>query len=309
VKPNIPFAVWGTAAAFALALSASRGQDTPTFRVDVRTVYVDVFVSRGGKQVPGLTAEDFEVYDNGVEQQIELVPGGLPLSVLLLLDTSGSVPTISWSQLRDAALAFGEELGREGEIALMTFQRRAELRMDFIEAGEGRDALRAALAERGATGQTALNEALFLGLNFLEGRQGRPLALILTDGFDNASWISQDKVLRVARSSGAVVYAVRPPPLGGALLRGPFVQSEQDDEAERFLSTLSDATVGRLIQLEAQTNVLKVYSEILTEMKTRYLLVFTPEGVDAPGWHRLDVRLPNRRGLTIRARAGYEYRP
>jgi hypothetical protein len=55
--------------------------------------------------------------------------------------------------------------------------------------------------------------------------------------------------------------------------------------------------------------VAEVYSEILTEMKTRYLLVFTPEGVAEPGWHGLEVRLPNRRGMTIRARSGYEYRP
>ena len=302
-------AAWGGAAVLALVPSPSTGQETPQFRVDVRRVYVDVFVTRGDNQVPGLTAEDFEVYDNGVRQPIELVPGGLPLSVLLLLDTSGSVPTISWSQLRDAALAFASQLGREDEIGLMTFQRRAELRTDFVEAGEGQDALRVALAERGAVGQTALHEALFLGLNLLESRQGRPLALIFTDGLDNASWISQDAVLSFARSSGAVVYTVRPPEVGGALLRGPFVQFVEEDEARRYLGDLAGSTGGRLIQLEPQTDVLEVYTDILTEMKTRYLLIFTPEGVTEPGWHRLEVRIPKRRGLTIRARAGYEYRP
>lgn len=302
----IHLALWWSAALLALDPSPSAAQDAITFRVDVRTVYVDVFVSKDGKQVTGLTVEDFEVYDNGIEQTVELVDaGGLPLSVMLLLDTSGSLPSLSWSQLREAALAFSRELGSEDEIALMTFSRRAELRMDF---GKGQDALRVALSERGVTGQTALNEALFLGLNFLETREGRPLALILTDGIDNASWLSRDKVLGLARSSGVIVYAVRPPLRGGSWLRGPFVRSVPD-EAERFLTDLTGDTGGHLIRLDWNTNVVEVYSEILTEIKTRYLLVFTPEGVPESGWHRLEVRLPKGRGMTIRARSGYEDRP
>jgi len=301
--------LWWSFALLTIIPPRSVAQDTPTFRVDVRTVYIDVFVSRDGKQVPGLTTEDFEVYDNGVAQEVELVSGGLPLSAMLLLDTSGSVPTISWSQLRSAALVFSQELGNEDEIALMTFQRRAELRRDFVEAAEGQDALRVALSDRGPMGQTALHEALFFGLSLLGTREGRPLALVMTDGHDNASWPSREQVLGLARSSGAVLYAVRPPPLGGNWLQGRAVRSERDREADRFLTDLAGATGGRLIQLEAGTNVAEVYSEILAEMKTRYLLVFSPEGVAEPGWHRLEVRVPNKRGITIRARAGYEYRP
>ena len=301
----IHLAVWWSAALFALDPSPSAAQDTITFRVDVRTVYVDVFVSKDGTHVAGLTAEDFEVYDNGIEQKVELVDAGLPLSVMLLLDTSGSVPSVSWSQLREAELAFHRELGSEDETALMTFSRRAELRMDFAE---GQDALRVALSERGVAGSTALNEALFLGLNLLETREGRPLALILTDGLDSASWLSRDKILGLARSSGVVVYAVWSPPLGGVWLPGPFLRSIPD-EGERFLTDLTGATGGRLIRLDSKTNVVEVYLEILAEIKARYLLVFTPEGVPEPGWHRLEVRLPNRRGMTIRARSGYEDRP
>ncbi len=302
----IHLALWWSAALLALDPSTSAAQETPTFRVDVRTVYIDVFVSQDDKQVAGLTAGDFEVYDNGIEQTVQLVDaGGLPLSVMLVLDTSGSVPSLRWGQLREAALAFSRELGSEDEIALMTFSRRAELRTDFVE---GQDALRVALSERGVMGQTALNEALFFGLNLLETREGRPLALILTDGIDNASWLSKDKVLGMARSSGVVVYAVRPPPPGGFSLRGPFIRSVPD-EAERFLTDLTGATGGRLIRLDLKTNVVEVYSEILAEIKTRYLLVFTPEGVSESGWHRLEVRLPKRRGTTIRARSGYEARP
>ncbi len=292
-----------------LMVTAPTRQDVITFRVDVRTVYIDVFVTRNGKQVTGLGAEDFEVYDNGVKQTVQLADTeGLALSVLLLLDTSGSITGSGWNQLGEAAVAFTRELGGEDETALLTFSRRASLRMGFGE--EGGDALYAAVADRGERGPTALNEALFFGLNVLESREGRPLALILTDGIDNASWLSAESVLQMARSSEAVVYALFVTPLGRGTIRSPLsAPSSKPEGTEQFLSDLTRATGGRLIRLDSTKNLGEDYLEILAEMKTRYLLAFEPQGVSDSGWHRLEVRLPGKRGTQLRARSGYQAKP
>ncbi len=291
-----------------LMVTAPTRQDVFTFRVDVRTVYIDVFVTRNGKQVTGLAAEDFEVYDNGVKQTVQLADTeGLALSVLLLLDTSGSITGSRWNQLREAAVAFARELGGEDETALLTFSRRARLRMGFAE---GRDALYAALADRGERGPTALNEALFFGLNVLESREGRPLALILTDGVDNASWLSEESILQMARFSEDVVYALFVTALGRVTIRAPLsAASSKPEGAEQFLSDLTRATGGRLIRLDSTRNLGEDYLEILAEMKTRYLLTFGPQGVSDSGWHRLEVRLPGKRGTRLRARSGYQAQP
>ena len=80
--------------AFALAalLAVSMEQDTFQFRVEVNQVYVDVFVSRNGEPVTDLTANHFEVYDNGKRQNIALMDASsAPHSIALLVDNSASI--------------------------------------------------------------------------------------------------------------------------------------------------------------------------------------------------------------------------
>ena len=80
-----------------------------TFRAGVDAVAVDVLVTRNGRPVVGLTADDFTVLDNDVPQQIELVLlEDVPITLLLVLDTSGSVRGAPLVQLRTAAEAAAE---------------------------------------------------------------------------------------------------------------------------------------------------------------------------------------------------------
>ena len=103
-------------------------QQPPTFSTGVELVYVDVFVSHDGRPVGGLTAADFEVLDDGAPQTIELVlREQRPLYAILLLDTSGSVAGEKLDQLRSAARAFLEDLGKDDRAVLLTFSHEVRL--------------------------------------------------------------------------------------------------------------------------------------------------------------------------------------
>ncbi len=79
-------------AAALVAIVAGSGGQTPEFPAQVATVRLDVWVGREGQLVSGLTAGDFEVKDDGVVQDVELVTGSeRALETVLVLDTSSSV--------------------------------------------------------------------------------------------------------------------------------------------------------------------------------------------------------------------------
>ena len=84
-----------------VTLSASQGPTT--FKSRVEAVRLDVSVMRGGQPVGGLSAADFSVTDNKVPQQVEVAVDPQPLSVLLVLDTSGSVAGERMAHLTNAA--------------------------------------------------------------------------------------------------------------------------------------------------------------------------------------------------------------
>ena len=135
-------------------------------------------------------------------------------------------------------------------------------------------------------------DALYASLTLAEGGSRRTLILLFSDGLDNQSWLSQREVQAVARESEAIVYAIAHKPIGSA---GP-------DEV--LLKELAEVTGGRLVRVEAPERLSTVFLAMLQEMRSRYLLTYSPSGVEAGGWHTLTVRLKNKPGR-VTARRGY----
>ena len=196
-------------ASFALAAAlASDGaaQAPPVFAAQAESVYLDVFVTRDGEAVRGLTADDFEVLDGGRVVPVELVPtDAVPISAILVLDTSLSVAGGTLDQLRQACTAFVRALAPGDEAMLLTFSNAVRLRS---AAGEDRAALEKALAETRAGGRTALFDAVFSGLLMAPSLPGRPALIVFSDGIDTVSWTGAADSLALARQSSTLVYAV-----------------------------------------------------------------------------------------------------
>jgi Ca-activated chloride channel homolog len=270
------------------ATSVLQAQD-PVFSSKVEAVRVDVLVTDRdkGETVVGLKAGDFEVFDNGVPQQVDLVSfEQIPLNVVLALDMSESVSGDRLGQLRDASDSLLKALTRDDQAGLVSFTQRVVLGSKLTTE---LDKVRGAMASPPYdAGDTSIIDATYAAMTLGESDAGRGLVIVFSDGVDTASWLTADTVLNTAKRSDVVVYAVS-------------VQSRVKPE---FLRELTSATGGRLYEIEKTANLAKVFLNVLEEFRHRYLISYTPNGVDHGGWHKLDVGIKGRK-VVVKARPGY----
>jgi len=297
------------AVALAIAVAAAPQQ---RFRVGVDAVRVDVLVTDGNRPVGGLTADDFEVRDSGVLQRIDALDlGSVPLNVMLALDSSESVWGEPLVHLKEAASAVVGLLTPNDRGAVLTFSGAVQLKTSWTS---DRGELNAAVASAKATGATSLHDAAYAALTLRDDQPGRALVLIFSDGDDTASWLSGRSVIEIARRNDAVVYAValRQPGLPAPGYRVDFRSGVQPPIPvvtapalmEPFLNALAEETGGKYIDARKSDRLRETFVAIVTEFRTRYVLSYTPRGVDAGGWHAIDVRLKNKKGK-VTARRGY----
>jgi VWFA-related protein len=256
-----------------------------SFSSKTEAVRVDVLVTDKGQPLLGLVPGDFEVRDNGVPQQVDLVNfDEIPLNVTLALDMSDSVAGERLVRLRAAAGALLAGLKPKDQAALITLSHIVQL-----GAGLTRDleSVRAAVDGAQAVGETALVDGVYAGIMVGESDVGRSLLIVFSDGVDTSSWLSPNGVLDIAKRSDVVVYAVS--------TRSPLKPA--------FLRDLTSFTGGQLFEVEKTANLEVIFLRVLEEFRQRYLLSYTPTGVASEGWHRLDVRV--KRNATVKARPGY----
>lgn len=133
-----------------------------TFGAKVEAVRVDVLVTDGATPVRGLGLSDFEVFDNGVRQQIDLASfEQIPLNVILVLDASESVAGERLGHLQNAGRELLAGLKPGDQSALVTFCEAVTLSAS-LTADAART--RAAIDRIAARGATALHDAAFSGL-------------------------------------------------------------------------------------------------------------------------------------------------
>jgi VWFA-related protein len=271
--------------ALLVAGAVVRTQDV-TFSSKVEVVRVDVLVTDKGQPVHGLGPSDFEIKDNGVDQQIGLVSfDQIPLNVILAFDMSDSIAGERLQRLRTAGDAILGGLSARDQSALVTFSHAVRLGAPLTTDVSR---VRMALSRATGTGSTSLIDGAYAGIQIGESDAGRALMIVFSDGLDTSSWLGADKVLDAAKRSDVVAYAVA-------------VRSPAKPE---FLRDLTSFTGGRLFEVEKTEKLDAIFVSILEEFRQRYLVSYTPRGVAREGWHKLDVRV--KRGGTIKARPGYQ---
>jgi VWFA-related protein len=269
-----------------LALVLASTQAQPPFSAKVEAVRVDVLVTENGQPVRGLTPGDFEISDEGVPQQVDLLSfEQIPLNAILALDMSDSVAGERLEHLRSAGRALLGQLKADDQCALVTFSHLVSLESKLTHDVA---AVRAALDRAEPFGDTALRDGTHAAIMLAESDVGRALLIVFSDGMDTASWLTADGVLDTARRSDAVVYGV----------------SVKGSGNPRFLRDLSAYTGGSLFEIDSTNNLNALFVRILEEFRQRYLVSYSPRGVSKTGWHRLEVRVKGRKA-TVKARPGY----
>ena len=256
-----------------------------TFSSRTVGVRVDVLVTNGRTPVAGLTPADFELRDNGVLQSIDIVDSSGPINVVLALDVSSSTDGRRQADLQRASAALLAGLQSGDRAALVTFSEAVALRLPLTDDLAG---IRASLGRVRPFGYTSVMDGIYVAMTTIEAQPGRSLVVVCTDGFDTASWLTSDEVAAAAKRSNAVIYAVS--------------AAEVGTSAE--LKEVSDATGGQTMSAASSGELADVFQRILSDFRSRYVLAFTPRGVDPGGIHRLDVRV-KRSGLSVKARQSY----
>jgi VWFA-related protein len=273
--------------AAALPLSGpSLASQKKTFSSRTLGVQVDVLVTEGRSPVGGLTSADFELRDNGVLQTIDLVDtSAVPINAVLALDTSASTVGQRREDLIAASQALLAGLKPADRAALTTFSHAV---VPWIPLTSDLSAVRAELLRFEPSGDTSIMDGVYVALTATLAQTGRSLVVVCTDGRDTWSWLRPEDVLESAKRSNAVIYAVTAVEAGR---RSP-------------LKDLTDATGGHVLQATSGADLSGAFQKILQDFRSRYILAYSPQGVPADGFHRLDVRV-KRRGMTVKARPGY----
>jgi VWFA-related protein len=273
-----------------LAVLAAQAQESqqPTFRSAAHIVAVDVLVLGGERAVPGLTAEDFDVRDNGVRQTLASVrPNTLPIDVRLLFDTSGSITPEELERYRRAMARVAEALRPEDRVEVLTFSGRISEVVPLqhppikvITARQDRDG-------------TSFFDAVSLAMVTRPLLERRQITIVLTDAQDNDSFFDKDTLYESARHTHAVVYGVLPTGLA--------------DDVSRFatrLEMVARVTGGHLVRSKWDGRMGDLLIRMLGEFRQGYVLNYQLAGNPEPGWHKLAVTVP-RAKYTVRAREGY----
>ena len=295
--PVLISAVIGTA----LVLSASwtaGGQQRPSFRAKVDVVDVSCVVrDRRGRYVEDLTRQDFQVYEDGVRQELrffhrEKAGTERSLSVALVMDSSASVKDKLAFEQKAAIEFFGEVLTREGEsAALVQFDSDVRLLHDF---STDPSKLAEAIMEVRAEGATRLYDAIWVTVrDLLRHRDGRRILLVLSDGADTRSSITWERAIRTAQSHDVVIYGI------GVKSSG----FEADfDKLKRF----ARATGGRFVNSKANLKRLRqAFDGIRRDLGNQYSLGYVSSNAETDGsFRKIRVSLA-RSGLKVRHREGY----
>ena len=281
-------------------------QPVPVFSAETGLVNVAVSVEDAqGRPVEGLTARDFVVSEDGRRQKVEMCArmgeGGpqTSLDVALAVDTSDSMlATLRRSQ--DITVRFLTSLPNAQEIIVVFFDQVQ--RVERFDR-ENPDALFERVRTLPEGGNTALRDAIAFSLRSLAKSNGRSALVLLTDGIDTVSATSQAALDRAVQSTAVTIYPVAYP----AAETGDDLDLEQ---AVKDLDRLARLTGGRLFKLPNEAALPRVLDEIVADLRSQYVLGFTPEGTGAPGrLRKISVKVPGRGKVVVRHRVGYQPQP
>lgn len=282
-------------------LPAGAAAQKPVFRVDVRLVRILATVKNpAGELVGSLNKEDFQVYDNGVKQELAVFERRTeqPLSVALLVDNSASTG-IKLNYEIDSVGRFLRALFAEGNpedaVAIYSFNYEVTLLSSFTSR---RRRLEQSIKSLRPLGGTSLYDAIYLASKDLEIRDGRRVMILVTDGGDTTSAKTFHDALEAAQLADSVLYTILVMPITS--------DAGRNIGGENALAGLAAGTGGRVFTPDVGAALDTAFLDILKELRTQYFLGYYPRNLrpTAERFHRLDVKVA-RPDLRVLARSGY----
>ena len=295
------------AAMFALA------QET-TLKVDVNVVNLFFSVrDKKGALIPSLTKDDFAVLEDSKQQTIKYFSreSDLPLTLGLLVDVSKSQESLIEIEKQTAADFFAQVLRPKDMAFLISFGAETELLQDLTNSQRllkaGLQGLRLSVQPMGihpgpaptASRQkgTLLYDAVYLAATEkLRGEVGRKAIVLITDGADFGSHYKLRDAIDAAHRADAIIYSIY---YVDPHYRGFGYPSDSD------LKKMSEETGGQVFHVGRKNTLKEIFTRIQEEMRSQYVLGYTPTNNAADGsFRKVEIRA-NQKDLKVHARKGY----
>jgi len=274
-------------------------QKSPALRVDIDLVLLTATVKdRANKYVAGLTKENFQVWEDKTEQQIQYFSEeDVPLSVGIVFDISGSMAN-KLAAARLAASTFLRMGGKEDEYFLVGFNDRAGMMQEFTT---DITKLQNSLLTTYAKGGTSLYDAMYLGMDKVNrGHNSRKALLLITDGEDNHSRYSYSDLREFAKEHDVLIYAI-------GLLEQQSTQLPQIGAA--VLQDLANLTGGAAYFPTSPAALDGICEQIGSDLKNQYVVGYHSSNLSYDGkWRKIRVKINMPKGaprLNVRAKSGY----
>lgn len=297
-RASLDYMPWrNTLAVFAVAtLVLAQEPPITTFRTESSLVSLNVSVfDQDGKVVKGLPQSAFTVFEDNQKQEIKVFrQEDVPISLGLVIDSSASMLD-KRERVNSAALAMVKASNPDDEVFVISFNEEALLASNFTSDVKR---LETSLRKSEPKGETAMRDALTLGLDHLRGhaKKDKRVLLVITDGEDNSSIQKQENLIRISHLSNVIIYGI------GLL---GTEQAANAQRAKASLEALTLATGGRSWFPANLADIERITPEIAHEIRNQYVIGYTPENTDTSGTFRsirVDVNVPN---VTVRTRSGY----
>ena len=273
--------------------------------VDLVLMYASVF-DQDGRFVKGLNRDNFKLYEDGVQQQIEsFAQEDVPVSIGILLDLSGSMKG-KINQVNKAALAFIRASNPQDQVFLIGFNDEIELLQDFTsDIDEVTDALENALV----TGGTALYDAIYLGVQKAhEGKMPKKAIVVISDGEDRDSFYKLDELIDKVQESDVQIFCVGfMDPIPDKGFFGKWSKSAEE-KAQEVLKRVAHETGGKAFFPGKIDDIHQIVSEIATELRSQYSLgYFSSNSARDGSFRRVKIQLTGGSAANnlIRYRRGY----
>jgi len=283
-----------------LALAAF-GQKDPVYHADTRLVVLHTTVAdKSGKLVTDLPQKAFKVFENNVEQQINLFRReDIPVSIGLIIDNSGSMKD-KREKVAAAALQLVKASNANDQVFIVNFNDEAYLDCPFTNSIPK---LEEGLSRIDQRGGTAMRDAINMSIEYMRdnAKLDKKVLLVVTDGDDNMSTITLEQLVQKAQQSEILIYSI------GLL-------SEEDrraaKRAERALSAISEASGGAAYYPKETAETEALALRVAHEVRNQYTIAYTPLNTALDGSYRqirVNVDGPNR--PAARTRTGYYATP
>ena len=231
-----------------------------------------------GRFVTGLEKEHFQVFEDGVAQDIQyFYTQDTPISVGLIFDQSGSMSSVV-DYSRTAAEEFMRTANPLDEFFLIAFSNKPKLVKDFTSRD---DDITSQLMFTKAGGRTSLVDAIYLGLhNMRKAKYQRRAIIVITDGGDNNSRYTTKETLRYLREADVQLYTIGIP---------------GKDYAPYFLNQMAENSGGRVYD---GFDWVDIASKISVELRYQYVLGYRSRNRAHNGqWRKIKVKLKTPKGL------------